>query len=67
MLTGFIGFALFCFTLAVSLRTLGVAAAFVVAVVAALLTQTALIRRSRANSVESEEPPAILEPAASEP
>jgi hypothetical protein len=67
MLTGFIGFALFCFTLAVSLRTLGVAAAFALAAVVALLTQAALIRRSWANSIESEEPAALLEPAASEP
>jgi hypothetical protein len=67
MLTGFVGFALFCFTLAVSLRVLGVAAAFALAAAVAVLTQATLIRRSRANSLESEEPPAILEPAASEP
>jgi hypothetical protein len=66
MLTGFLGFALFCFTLAVSLRTLGTAGAFALAVVVALLTQTMLIWRSGANTIESEEPPAILEPAASE-
>ena len=43
MLTGFGAFALFCFTLAVSLRGLGVAAAFALATAVALLTQTAIL------------------------
>jgi hypothetical protein len=43
MLTGFAAFALFCFTLAVSLRGLGVAGAFALATAVALLTQTMIL------------------------
>lgn len=43
MLTGFGAFALFCFTLAVSLRGLGVAGAFALATAVALLTQTTIL------------------------
>lgn len=39
MVSGFAAFALFCFTLAVSLRTLGIASAFALATALALLTQ----------------------------
>ncbi|HWX44548.1 MAG TPA: hypothetical protein VNY52_04410 [Solirubrobacteraceae bacterium] len=46
MLTGFVAFALFCFTLAVSLRTLGAAAGFALATAVALLTQGVLIARA---------------------
>jgi hypothetical protein len=46
MLTGFGAFALFCFVLAVSLRALGVAAAFALATGVAVLTQAAMIRSS---------------------
>jgi hypothetical protein len=67
MLTGFIGFALFCFTLAVSLRPLGVAAAFGLATAVALLTQATMIRRSRASATRSVEPAAMVGAAASEP
>jgi hypothetical protein len=44
MVSGFAAFALFCFTLAVSLRPLGTAAAFALATTLALLMQaTALV------------------------
>ncbi len=46
MLTGFGAFALFCFALAVSLPTLGVASAFALATAVALVTQAAMIRGS---------------------
>jgi hypothetical protein len=46
MLTGFGAFALFCFVLAISLRALGVAAAFALATGVAVLTQAAMIRSS---------------------
>jgi hypothetical protein len=46
MLTGFGAFALFCFTLAVSLRGLGVASSFALATGVALLTQTVILRCS---------------------
>ena len=39
LVAGFGAFALFCFTLAISLRTLGVAASFALATGVALLTQ----------------------------
>jgi hypothetical protein len=45
MLSGFLAFALFCFTLAVSLRSMGVAAAFLLATAATLLGQTVMIAR----------------------
>jgi len=66
MLTGFVAFALFCFTLAVSLRTLGVAGAFGLATAVALCTQAAVIHRS-GRSVRAGEPAAVLEAAAGEP
>jgi hypothetical protein len=47
MLTGFGAFALFCFTLTLSLPGSGVAAAFVLATVAALIAQAAMISRGR--------------------
>lgn len=43
LLGGYGAFALFCFTLAVSLRSLGIAAAFALATVVALLTQGAIL------------------------
>jgi hypothetical protein len=43
LITGFFGFALFCFTLSVSLRSLGVAGAFALATGVALCTQGLLI------------------------
>jgi hypothetical protein len=43
MLVGFGSFALFCFTLAISLRGLGVAGSFALATTVALLTQTAML------------------------
>lgn len=46
MLTGFFAFALFCFTLTISLRTSGIAAAFLLATAAALLGQAAMISRA---------------------
>ncbi len=46
MLMGFFAFALFCFTLTISLRTAGVAAAFLLASAAALVGQAAMISRA---------------------
>jgi len=66
MLTGFFAFALFCFTLAVSLRTLGVAGAFGLATAVALCTQTAVIHRN-GRSARAAEPAAVVEAAAGEP
>jgi hypothetical protein len=43
LVAGFVAFALFCFTLAVSLRSLGIGAAFALATGVALLTQGALL------------------------
>jgi hypothetical protein len=63
MLTGFGAFALFCFTLAVSLRALGEAGGFVLATAVALLTQGVLIaraqRKPRVTASHTTEPPAI--------
>jgi hypothetical protein len=53
MLTGFVAFALFCFTLTVSLRTSGVAVAFLVATAAALVVQAAMISRARRTVAEA--------------
>jgi len=47
MLTGFVAFALFCFTLAVSLASATVAAAFALATVAALVAQALMLARGR--------------------
>jgi hypothetical protein len=47
MLSGFIAFALFCFTLTVSLGASTVAAAFVLATVTALIVQAAMLSRVR--------------------
>jgi hypothetical protein len=55
MVSGFVAFALFCFTLAVSLRSLDTAAAFALATSLALLTQGALLALLR-----SEPAPAAL-------
>jgi hypothetical protein len=66
MLTGFLAFALFCFTLAVCLRTLNVAGAFGLATALALLTQAVLIRRTGAGSARSGESPALVQAAAGE-
>jgi hypothetical protein len=46
MLSGFVAFALFCFTLTISLRAVGIAPAFLLATAAALLGQGALIARA---------------------
>ncbi len=46
MLTGFLAYALFCFTLAVSLRTLGTAAGFALAAAVAVLIQAGMIART---------------------
>jgi hypothetical protein len=43
LLGGYVAFALFCFTLAVALRPLGTAAAFLLATAVALLTQGAIL------------------------
>ena len=43
LIAGFFAFALFCFTLSVSLRTLGIAAAFVLATGVAVLVQGLLL------------------------
>jgi hypothetical protein len=50
LLNGFGAFALFCFTLAVSLRGLHTAGAFALATVVALATQAAMLARTRALS-----------------
>ena len=47
MLSGFLAFALFCFTLTVSLESATVATAFVLATVTALIVQTAMFSRAR--------------------
>ncbi len=47
MLSGFVAFALFCFTLTIALRASGIAAAFLLASAAALVTQGAMISRVR--------------------
>ena len=47
MLSGFVAFALFCFTLTISLRASGVAAAFLFATALALAGQAAMISRAR--------------------
>ena len=55
MLTGFVAFALFCFTLTVSLRGATVATAFALATVAALAAQAfAFSRARRRTAVRSE-------------
>jgi len=46
LVAGFVAFALFCFTLAVSLRSLGIGAAFALASGVALLTQGFLVSRA---------------------
>jgi hypothetical protein len=46
MLRGFLAFALFCFTLSIALRTLGVGVAFLLAVSTALTTQLAILLRT---------------------
>jgi hypothetical protein len=47
MLVGFFAFALFCFTLTISLRASGIAVAFLLATAAALAGQAAMISRAR--------------------
>ncbi len=47
MLSGFVAFALFCFTLTISLRASGVATAFLLATAVALVGQAAMISRGR--------------------
>lgn len=54
MLSGFVGFALFCFTLTISLDTSGVAAAFLFATAAALAGQAAMIVRARWVAAEAQ-------------
>lgn len=56
LLSGFGAFALFCFVLAVSLRTLGTAAGFALACSAAVLVQSVLVAQAR-------RPSAAVEPA----
>jgi hypothetical protein len=51
MVSGFGAFALFCFTLAVSLRTLGTASGFVLATAVALLTQALVFAVTRRRAV----------------
>lgn len=53
MLSGFVAFALFCFTLTISLRASGVAAAFLFATAAALVGQAAMISRARRTAAEA--------------
>lgn len=63
MMKGFVAYALFCFTLAVSLPTLALAGAFALATAVALLTQAVMIHRMRAGRpVLSGAPTAMLEP-----
>jgi hypothetical protein len=52
MLSGFVAFALFCFTLTISLRASGIAAAFLFATAAALVGQAAMISRARRTPTE---------------
>jgi hypothetical protein len=47
MLTGFVAFALFCFTLTISLGGPTIAAAFALATVAALAAQSLMLSRVR--------------------
>ncbi len=53
MLSGFVAFAMFCFTLTISLRASGVAEAFLFATAAALVGQAAMISRAWRTSVEA--------------
>lgn len=53
MLFGFVAFAVFCFTLTISLRVSGIAAAFLFATAAALVGQAAMISRARRTSAEA--------------
>jgi hypothetical protein len=52
MLSGFIAFALFCFTLTISLGASGIAAAFLLATAVALLGQATMIFRARRTAAE---------------
>jgi hypothetical protein len=54
MLSGFVGFALFCFTLTISLDASGVAEAFLFATAAALAGQAAMIVRARRVAAEAQ-------------
>ncbi len=53
MLSGFVAFALFCFTLTILLRTASVAEAFLFATAAALVGQAAMISRAWRTSVQA--------------
>lgn len=53
MLSGFIAFALFCFTLTISLPTSGIAAAFLLATAVALIGQATMISRARRIAAEA--------------
>jgi hypothetical protein len=53
MLSGFVAFALFCFTLTISLRAAGIASAFLFATAAALIGQAAMISRARRAAAEA--------------
>jgi hypothetical protein len=55
MLTGFVAFALFCFTLTVSLRGTTVTAAFALATVAALVVQALAVARARRKTTAGSE------------
>jgi hypothetical protein len=64
MTKGFVAYALFCFTLASTLPTLGIAGAFALATAAALLTQALMIHRMRtAQPARAERTTAMLDPA----
>jgi hypothetical protein len=54
MLCGFVAFALFCFTLTISLHAAGVAAAFLLATAAALAGQAAMISRARRTPAQAD-------------
>ena len=63
LLGGYLGFALFCFTLAASLRPLGVPAAFGLGCVVALLCQGAQLWRHRHRAGVAAEALQTAEPA----
>lgn len=63
LLLGYGGYALFCFTLAVSLATLGIALGFAVAFAVALLCQGALLGWPRLRARDAEQTAAAESPA----
>ena len=64
LISGFGAFALFCFTLSISLRTLDIASSFALATVLALLTQSATLAITRGERASEALPASAASPAA---